>query len=387
MPPRVRDERDADIGGAASAIESLFGPTSTPEGTVKRKPRTRQPGDGQQVTRAPDGSTGSSSDDDDEYAKYLMEALDLTKKQYRENKASIDAMLARGYSKLESAGLEADQGNLGIVLDMIKKEAALEGVTPAKFIGGYKSKAGKAEADPEAIQAQKDALAMFRERTDPGLTDKERAIIEINRRGQEQNLRASREAALAGQRARGFGGSSQALQATLGAQQEGAQRRMLEDLGASGMAIDRSQAALRDYAGLGGDIRGASFEEEYLTGSAVDDATRFGKILRQDFDQFDAKFRQDERDKKWGRQTDLAGQKYGLVADRYAHQTAPTFFEERATGQRTGAGSQGVQQVSSVLGQLAGATQADRAADILGQEGPGYEEEDEKLNLLDPRTW
>jgi hypothetical protein len=326
------------------------------------------------------GWSASSSDAPSETDELLMSALDMSERQFRENQAEIDRMVEEGVPAYEKAGDMAQWANVLTILNVIREEKGLPSIKPEKFVGKLESQAAKAKADPEAIRAQKDALRQLGERTDPKLTAKEQAIIEINRRTQEQELRGAREAALTGARQRGFGGAGMAMQQTLAAQQEGAERRMLEDLGASGMAVDRAEAALRDYGALAGDVREQSFGEKFKTGSAADSIGMFNKELEQDYQKYRTKTLADENRDVWGREKDIAGMKFGAIADAYNYETEPLRFKERATGMRVGEGGRGAGETSRMLSALAGSKQAEAAAAQLREDA-------DEFNLANTSTW
>jgi hypothetical protein len=298
----------------------------------------------------------------------LMKALDLTEKQYEENKAAIDKMIETGVPAIEAAGARADFANVLELINMVRENRKLPKVEAEEWASSYVSAAAKAGADPESIAAQKRALSELSNRITPALTDAERAIIEVNRRGQEQDLRGARGAALSSARARGFGGAGMEFQAGLAAQQEGSERRMLEDLAASGMAIDRSERALRDFGGLAGDIREQSFKEEFETGSALDKAEEFRLGMLKDYEIHRTKTLAQENRDKWGRQTDISDRTFGAIADRYGHETAPVYFESDLVKSKAGIGSEGTGQMVSALGALAGTKASQDAIDQLSME-------------------
>lgn len=301
----------------------------------------------------------------------LMEALDLTRDQYEENKEAIDKMIETGVPAIEIAGARADFANVLELINMERVKRSMPKIEVEEFVGNYVSAAAEAGADPDAIAAQKRALSELSNRITPELSDKERAIIEVNRRGQEQDIRGQSQAALSSARARGFGGAASEFQAGLSAQQGASERRMLEDLMASGMAFDRAERALRDYGTLAGQIREQSFGEEFKTGSAADDAERFNRSLRQDYDMFKTRTAAQENRDVWGRQMDVSGKTFGAIADRYGHETAPVYFESDLTKAKAGIGSEGTGQMVSALGALAGTKQSQEAIDQLS-----FEEED-----------
>ena len=317
------------------------------------------------ATRAMAGSIDSGGGSDP-----LLEALGLTKKQYEENKKTIDEMVKKVAPQYEKLSADAQNETRQIVADLIAKEAGVKDIPIPEFLAGYKSQAAGAKADRRAINAQLDALKQWRAQTTPELTAAERTMMEVNRREQEQSLRGQREAALANLQARGMAGGGGELAATLGAQQETAQRRMLEDLAARGQAVGRAQTALQQYGGLAGDIRQQSFGEQFQRGTAADEATRFGQNMQQQYNQWQTEEQRRQQAAEWGRTMDVSGARAAGTADVYRYGTEPARFEERAAGLKTGVGSEGTSAITSQLAQIYGARQAEEAARKL-EKDPG----------------
>ena len=324
------------------------------------------------------GGTGDSDE-------FLMKALGLTERQYEENKAAIDKAIEQSNVNYFAAALLTDRANMETILNLKRKEKGLKPIKAEKFVGAYKSAAAKAKADPNWIREQKasfgeqkEALGELKSRIDPTMTDAERVIVEMNRRAQEQDLRGARSAALSSARARGFGGAGAEMQVGLAAQQEGSERRMLQDLAASGQAVQRGERALRDYGQMAGEmtdragnIRGQTFDESFQRGTAADDASRFNRTLRQDYDKYKTKTRRDAQTDKWGRVTDIGDREFGASADRYNMLLGGERANERYTGMRTGQGSSDVGATTSVLGELAGDRAAKDAIAALGEDDDG----------------
>lgn len=132
------------------------------------------------------------------------------------------------------------------------------------------SQAAHAQADPEAVAAQKEALGEFRDRMDPKLTDAERFLYMQSRLAQEQSQRAVRDANYRELERRGMGGSTMALSNLNASSAEASNTRALQDLGANAKAVDRAEKALVNYGNLSSTIRSQSFEEDYATKSAAD---------------------------------------------------------------------------------------------------------------------
>lgn len=106
------------------------------------------------------------------------------------------------------------------------------------------------QLNPEAFAAQKDALAQYGALTTPKLTDAERFIYENERMMAERDERSNREGVMANLRQRGMGGSGMELTNSALANQQVSQNRLLGDLGANAMAVNRSMQALQGYGGL-----------------------------------------------------------------------------------------------------------------------------------------
>jgi hypothetical protein len=343
---------------------------------TKEPPVKGTPGVGvgpNKITR--DGQPSAYTEADPEYIRLLREAFDLTEEQWRENQKSIQHMIDTGVPDLKLLGKNADAANMLVLLNVGRQERGLPKITPEEFVGGYESAAADAEGDKEGSAAAHKALRQLGEQTEAKLTPAEEAIIEVNRRRQEQQVRASREAALSTARARGLGGTNMQFQAGLASQQEQGERRMLEDLGASGMAVERAGDALRDYGKLGLDIDTQKFDQEYQTGSAADDAIKNSKLLEQDWQKYKTSTESQENKDRWGRINDVSGQAYGVIADTYTHGTNPIDLETRLRLGKAGLGTTGASNTASQIQTLAGATEAKEAHDSI--------DDDEDEDLLD----
>ena len=132
------------------------------------------------------------------------------------------------------------------------------------------SQAATAQADAEALAAQKEALGEFRDRMDPKLTDAERFLYMQSRLAQEQSQRAMRDANYRELERRGMGGSTMALSNLNASSAEASNTRALQDLGANAKAIDRAEKALVNYGNMGSTIADQSFQRDYATKSAAD---------------------------------------------------------------------------------------------------------------------
>jgi hypothetical protein len=111
------------------------------------------------------------------------------------------------------------------------------------------------QLDPELWSKQTDALNQYGALTTPQLTAQEEFMKELARTQQEQDEGASRSAMLRSNAAKGFGGQMD-LAALQGASQQNSTNRMLGDLGANANAVARSMQALQGYAGQGNSMQG-----------------------------------------------------------------------------------------------------------------------------------
>jgi len=132
------------------------------------------------------------------------------------------------------------------------------------------SEAATAQADAEALAAQKEALGEFRERMDPRQTDAERFMYMQSRLAQEQSQRAARDANYRELERRGMGGSTMALSNLNASSAEASNTRALQDLGANAKAVDRAEKALVNYGNMSSTIADQSFERDFATKSAAD---------------------------------------------------------------------------------------------------------------------
>lgn len=118
--------------------------------------------------------------------------------------------------------------------------------------------------DPEALAAQRDALAGFREIAAGGVSPRERlerALIDQQSIGRE---RAARQAALLSAQRRGAGGSGAALASALTGGQTSATSRAIQGLGARAATDARRQAALGAIGNLGSSLQGQATQRASL---------------------------------------------------------------------------------------------------------------------------
>lgn len=116
--------------------------------------------------------------------------------------------------------------------------------------------ANNTSLDPGLLASQNDALQKFKDLSNPEVTDQERFLYEQSRLSQEQQNKASSDAAYHQLAARGMGSSGLQLAYTQANNQTAAENRMLSDLGANANAIQRAQENLQDYATQSGNMQG-----------------------------------------------------------------------------------------------------------------------------------
>jgi hypothetical protein len=132
------------------------------------------------------------------------------------------------------------------------------------------SDAAGATADAESLAAQKEALGKFKERSDPRMTDAERALYLQSRLQQEQTMRGVRDANMRELQRQGMSGSTMQLSNLNAASQETGVQRQLADLTANKNAIERADKNLGNYANLSSTIADQSFGRDFATRSASD---------------------------------------------------------------------------------------------------------------------
>lgn len=236
------------------------------------------------------------------------------------------------------------------------------------YRGDIESEAANSYADPTFVHGQKRVLDELLDLTRPEMTAQERAMMEASRQAREQEFRGTREAILSDARRRGVGGGGAELAAVLDAQQGGANRLMLEDLGAQSNAVDRAMSALDAAGTVSAQGRHASFNEDFMRRSAADDVSRFNAGMRQEYDIFRTEAELKDRTRRGALLGDKARLGAGAIADKFNYGAAPLQFQERATGAKTGAGQGGAQQIASAMATAEGARQAEKAAGLLEPE-------------------
>ncbi|MEK9724874.1 MAG: hypothetical protein VW405_15510 [Rhodospirillaceae bacterium] len=269
---------------------------------------------------------------------------------YEEDRAKRDFIAGAGADQIAGAGQAADAANAAIVGNLIG-----QGTVLGQEIE-YGDYVGDASSDPMAAAWQYGAMGELANRAQGGMTAVERAEMEMNRRMQERNLKSQREAQLQNLQMRGASSSGLEVAQMLGAQQDTAERMMLQNMAQEANAQQRADRSLMAGAGLASDIRGQSFGE-----------SSFNKQMQSQYQNRQAAHRQSERERQWGITTDTSKSAAGAVADKYAHDTAPTnFYANVATGNP--AAQPTSSNTAGALGAYEGRNQANKAADALNED-------------------
>jgi len=135
-------------------------------------------------------------------------------------------------------------------------------------------------ADPEAVQAQREALRYIQNvQAQGGLTPEDRARLLDIQDQQSEFERSQREGILASAAQRGVSGSGQELLAQLAANQSGAMQASRQGLQAAALAQRRALEANQALAGQSSQMRGQSFAEQAQRAQAKDAVSRFNKEM------------------------------------------------------------------------------------------------------------
>jgi len=148
------------------------------------------------------------------------------------------------------------------------------------------SQAATAQADPEAIAAQKDALGKATALTGIQETAEEKFMREQARRKQERDLRSQRGADKNSLLARGAYGSGAEIAMAGQAQQEASERRALEEMGANANAQQRALVAIGRMGTISGQMRDSSFNEESTRGTAADRIREGNRKYKEDYNEW-----------------------------------------------------------------------------------------------------
>jgi hypothetical protein len=133
------------------------------------------------------------------------------------------------------------------------------------------SQAAGATADPAAIAAQRRALQGLEEiYQGGGMTAADRGALAEGQRQQGAFMRGQREAALQNAQERGMGGGGAGLAALMSGQQQSTSALASQNAQVNLAAQQRALQAMQAAGGMGGQMRGQSFNEASSRGTAAD---------------------------------------------------------------------------------------------------------------------
>lgn len=145
--------------------------------------------------------------------------------------------------------------------------------------------------DPESEAIERRALAGLMDIGESGgITDSDRARMQLGAMDVGRQARASREADMAALQARGMGGSGTQIASTLGASQAGIDGLYQRDAEIQARAQDRAMDALSQGGSFAGQMRGERFRE----GGAQDDLNRWNTDYQRG---------REERNTRWRNRT------------------------------------------------------------------------------------
>jgi hypothetical protein len=158
-----------------------------------------------------------------------------------------------------------------------------------------------ASADADAIAAQDMALSGLADvYQGGGLTNADRARMQLGEMEVGRSMRASREADLAALQARGMGGSGAEMASMLGAQQAGADGLFQRDADIQVHAEDRAMDALAGMGSLGSQQRGQSFDESAWNAQNSNDYNRWNTDYERGRSQWNTEQRNASRESRSG---------------------------------------------------------------------------------------
>lgn len=197
----------------------------------------------------------------DELMQQLQDYIQQTNAQNQQLWSDYGAGLS-DYEQQLADVLSSQRGAYSTLADSLRGYKNVEDI--------FKDAPQLAAHDADSRQRELANLSKIGALTDIKETAEERFMREVARREMENQLQAQRGATAQNLKARGVYGGGAELASALGAQQEAAQRRSLEDLGAQANAQRRALSALGQY------------QQGAASMSAADDAlSKFNSSLLQ----------------------------------------------------------------------------------------------------------
>lgn len=254
------------------------------------------------------------------------------------------------YGKTLPGQLDSARGGYSTAVDkLIADLNGIQRVDPGQFDSNWNVDENQDYISPEAKTAQKQAMDKTWALTDTKETAEEKLMREVARRSMEQDLRGQREAQASQLRARGAYGSGAELSGFLGAQQELAQRRSLEEMGANANAQKRAVEALGQYGNQ-------SFQfgsQDVAQGSLRDANARFNSGQQQDFKKFQTKTQQEENEAASKRSATETDANIGLANKTGDDAKYVADMKTRVAGAKTGTNLASAAPIASARSGLA----------------------------------
>lgn len=216
-------------------------------------------------------------------------------------------------------------------------------------------------ADPQADLAQRLNLSKISALTGAGETAQEKLQRELNRREMENQLKASGDARAQNMKARGVYGGGDELSSALGAQQESANRRMLEDMAA------RASAGQRQMSALG-------LEQQASSGlsSAADARNRFNASLLQANRQSQGNARAADNNTQVQKATTLANAGTNVTSMEAQNADKVRSDQRAVTAGKTGVNDASIGQMSGITSLQNQQEASNQAATIAQQPSKGF---------------
>lgn len=316
----------------------------------------------------------------------MDQALDILKGQLadakavrQENKTTVEG-LDPSLAALQSLGGASALAEGKATGSYTNALAGAPTIDFGNYVGDYTSQGATAHADPGSIAAQRDALAQWRQQTNPQRTPQEEFLEAISRQKEEQTLAQQRAGIAQNMRAQGTAGSGQELAMNLAAQQQAGTNRMLEDMATNAGAVQRASDARTSYGNLATTMRNNSFDEASKRGTAADSAHEFNSKSRQTYQINKFQARQSERDKAVGRASDAYTAQTGAIKDTFDRGlTTGWNAPAQQAGLKVGVNTQGLNSQTTAGKDIAG--------NIVAQDAQHDATKKPGFNLVDPSTW
>lgn len=245
--------------------------------------------------------TGRNASYDDYKNKHLSAQTTLQQEAAVTNAPITEYDRQRALAQIEEnrkntlpGQLDAARGKHQDAVDKLTADLdAIAPITAGDFQNEWNVDENKEYVSPEARDAQRTAMDKTLAWTDTQETAAEKLMREVARRAQERDLRAQRESMNNDLRTRGAYGSGAELAGALGAQQEMAQRRSLEEMTANANAQERSLKATELYGNQGFNLG----QQDIQTGMAQDMNSRFNSEAQQGWQKHKTKTEQEEAER------------------------------------------------------------------------------------------